>query len=314
LTAINAARPLLVLAGYCQKRSEKSMNPRTSWGNRLFYVVQSATIVLTLALVVAFSAYGLLGWSGMFAAFLTVALGATIASFLPPRLILRTYGARLLFPHELRDFRAEVGALAERAGLPSTPRIWYLSATAPLAFTVGKPTDAAIVVSGALLTLLTPSEMIAVIAHEIAHVYNNDLRIMALADAFSRVTGVFANAGVFLLLLNIPLTVLEQRPVSWMTIVLLIVSPTIANLLQLALSRTREFQADTIAVELTRNPEALVSALWKLEGAQRTAWQSMFPGRRMPNLRLLRTHPLTSERVRRLHKWEDRGSVNLTRR
>ncbi len=283
---------------------------RPCWQKRLINAVQSAAIVLGLALVVALSAYGLMGWSGMLAAFLTVALGATIASFLPPRLVLYAYGARALSPRELRDLQAATRALAERAGLLATPRIWYLPNLAPQALTVGIPSDAAIMVSRGLLALLTPREQAAVMAHEIAHICNNDLRIMALADAFSRVAGIFANAGILLLLLNIPLTALEHDPVSWMTIVLLIVSPTIASLLQLALSRTREFQADATAAELTGDPEALVAALWKLEGAERNLWESMFPGRRMPDLRLLRTHPLTRERVRRLRGRGDRGSVH----
>ncbi|MCO5148504.1 MULTISPECIES: zinc metalloprotease HtpX [unclassified Shinella] len=280
-------------------------------GKRLIDALQSAAIVLGLALVVALSAYGLMGWSGMLAAFLTVALGATIASFLPPRLILYAYGARVLSPRELHDLQAAAGALSERAGLLATPRIWYLSNPAPQALTVGVPSNAAIMVSRGLLALLTPREQVAVIAHEIAHICNNDLRIMALADAFSRVAGIFANAGILLLLLNIPLTALEHNPVSWMTIVLLIVSPTIASLLQLALSRTREFQADATAAELMGDPEALVAALWKLEGAERNLWESRFPGRRMPDLRILRTHPLTRERVRRLG---DRGNRTSVRR
>ena len=272
--------------------------------SRLRDALHSAVLILGMALLAALCAFGLWGWSGMFAVFAGVVLGSTLAPSLPLEVILRAWRARPLARHELPDAFAATDALSMRAGLPAAPGLWYVPTPRLLAFTLGGPSQAAIVLSDGLVRLLAPRELTAVIAHEIGHVRNNDLRIMALADMLSRMARTFANVGLLLLVLNIPLAIGEHTHLSWTTVFLLIVSPTIAALLQLALSRTREFEADMAAAELSGDPEALISALMKMERAEGSLWESLFPGRRLPDLRLFRTHPLTRERVLRLRRHE----------
>lgn len=272
------------------------------FGDRLRNALHSAVLILGMALVAAVCAYGLWGWSGMIAAFVGIVLGSALAPSLPAEMILRTYRARPLARLELPDAFAAAGTLARRAEIPSTPRLWYIATPKPLAFTVGGPSESAIVLSDGLLHLLSRRELAAVMAHEIGHVRNNDLRLMALADMLARMAATFANVGLLLLLFNIPLSLGAHVHLSWATVFLLIMSPAVANLLQLALSRTREFDADMAAAEITGDPEALISALVKMERVQGGIWETLFPGRRMPELRLFRTHPLTRERVRRLRQ------------
>jgi heat shock protein HtpX len=107
--------------------------------------------------------------------------------------------------------------------------------------------------------------------------------------------------GQLILLLNLPLILAGAAHVPWQVPLVLILSPTIMALLQLALSRTREYDADRGGAELTGDPDGLASALLKLERRVGRVWEEMFlPGRRIPEPSLLRTHPPTDARVRRL--------------
>jgi heat shock protein HtpX len=107
--------------------------------------------------------------------------------------------------------------------------------------------------------------------------------------------------GQILLLFNLPLLLTGAVTIPWGLILLLVLAPTIGALLQLALSRTREYDADLGGALLTGDPMALAGALRKLERNGRGLWESLLmPGRRDPNPSLLRTHPPTEERIRRL--------------
>ena len=125
---------------------------------------------------------------------------------------------------------------------------------------------------------------------------------MAFAGLVSQFMGLLSVFGQFLLILSLPAILAGQVWISWPAIFLLIFSPTISSLLQLALSRTREYNADMSASELTGNPELLASALAKIDRAHksfyaRLAWP-LAP--RLPQASWLRTHPPTKERIRRL--------------
>jgi heat shock protein HtpX len=144
-------------------------------------------------------------------------------------------------------------------------------------------------------------ELAGVLAHEISHISNNDLWVMSLADSISRLTSLFSLAGVFLLLISIPMMFFEGSVAPFVVSLVLIVAPTFASLLQLALSRSREFDADLEAASLTGDPIGLASALKKLEQQHAGLWERIFlPGRRIPDPSLFRSHPMTAERVERL--------------
>jgi heat shock protein HtpX len=151
------------------------------------------------------------------------------------------------------------------------------------------------------LRQLTLRELAGVIAHEISHIRNNDMSVMGLADLVSRMTNMLALFGQLLVVVNLPLYLLTGAAVPWLAIGLLMIAPTITALLQLALSRTREFDADLGAVALTGDPQGLASALARLESQRGSLWERVFlPGRREPEPSLLRTHPRTEERIERL--------------
>lgn len=238
-------------------------------------------------------------------AFLPVTIGVLLALLIPsriqPGLLLRWQGAYRLSPANAPGLSALLHRIAERAGLARPPELYYLPIPALNAFALGSRQESAIVVSDGLLHAMTPREIAGILAHEISHLRNSDLFFMRLAELTRRMMSLLATAGFFLLLLNLPLIALGGRPFPWAGVLLLMAGPTVATLLQLALSRTREYDADLGAAELTGDPEGLAMALAKLERVQggwleRMTRRGHYP--RMPPA--LQTHPPTRERIRRL--------------
>ncbi len=218
-----------------------------------------------------------------------------------PRLVFKLSGARPLSVADAPGLYALVKTLALRARLPTLPQLYYMPTQAMNAFTVGNRRQAMIAVTDGLLRGLTRRELTGVLAHEISHVDNNDIWVMTLADTVNRLTSSFSLFGQVLLFINLPLILLGKSGFSWLAILLLVFAPTLSVLLQLALSRTREFDADLGAAQITRDPLGLASALKKLHDYHSGSIRRvLMPGRPMPDSSMLRTHPKSEERIRRL--------------
>jgi heat shock protein HtpX len=222
-----------------------------------------------------------------------------------PRLVLRLFQAKPLSRRELAEVHAIVQELSARAELPKAPSLYFVSSPVINAIAVGDRNEASLALTGGLLRTLNLRELAGVLAHEIAHIAHNDIRVMALADVVSRLTRVMSYVGLMLLLINLPLLLSDGEGIPWLLVILLIAAPVVGTLLQLALSRTREFDADLEAVRLTGDPMGLVAALQKMERHTGRIWEEIFlPGRRTPDPSVLRTHPLTEDRVARLRALE----------
>ncbi len=227
-----------------------------------------------------------------------------------PALVLRLYKARHLPEHVFPEGHQVLTLLARRAGLPAVPKLYYVPSRMMNAFAVGRAEDAAVCVTDGLIRGLTLREFAGVMAHEVSHIRNGDVRVMALADIVARLTSSMSFVGLFLFFFHIPSMIAGGAGVPWVLIVLLMAAPTVGTLLQLALSRTREFDADLGAAELTGDPDGLAFALLKLERVQGRMWEAMaLPGARIPEPSILRTHPRTEERVQRLRELKLRGDV-----
>jgi heat shock protein HtpX len=230
-----------------------------------------------------------------------VAILLVLSPAAPKGLLLSLYKARQIQPREFRAGYTILTDLSERAELPSKPRLFYIPSSLPNAFTLGNRRDSVIAVTDGLLRLMNRREFAGILAHEIAHIVNRDLWIMGLADVISRVTAILSYVGQLILLINLPLIAQGMAHVPWVVPLLLIFSPTILSLLQLALSRTREFEADLTAARLTGDPAGLAAALDKIEHSTGRFWEEIvYPGRRIPDPSLLRTHPPTKQRIKRL--------------
>lgn len=270
--------------------------PRHAWNNRL----QTLLLVSVMLAICALAGSLLFGETGVW-----VALAASLAALLfeptaSSRLTLMLYRAEPI-PVELAPgLWRTAQTLAERAGLPGLPELHYVPSPVVNAFAVGGRHRAAIALSDGLLRRLTLREIAGVLAHEMAHIAHDDLRVMGLADYVSRLTSLFALAGQVMLLLALPTLLLGETVIHWPALFLLIASPYLALLAQFGLSRVREFDADLTAVRLTDDPLGLASALAKIEQFTRSWRAWLMPGWGNPEPSWLRTHPATEERIRRL--------------
>lgn len=268
-----------------------------AWHNRL----QTALLLGLLAAFLALLGWLLWGYDGILMLLIGGAVAVLFNPSLSPRLIMRLYRAQPLPRARARALYDMLAVLSWRAGLPREPALYYVPSPILNAFAVGSREQSAIAITDGLLRELDGREVVGVLAHEISHIRNNDLRVMGLADMFSRATGILSAIGQFLLILNLPLILFTEITINWWAIALLVFAPALAVLAQLALSRTREFDADLNAARLTGDPDGLARALTKLETIQGGWLERVFmPGRRQVQPSILRTHPNTAERVARL--------------
>jgi heat shock protein HtpX len=271
--------------------------------------LHSVLLVGGLGLVTAFSAWLLWDWTGVLA--MLVAMGAVyaFAPRLPPEIVMRMYRARPLDPRHGEQIAYVVDVLAQRAQLPAPPAVYIIPSMTLNAFATGTPDKAVIGITEGLLRRLSLRELTGVLAHEISHVRNNDLAVMSLADVMTRFTQLLSYLALFLAVFNLPGLLLGDSDVSLLALLLLYLAPTIGSLLQLGLSRTREYDADLEGAQLTGDPRGLASALDKLERYQGRFWEDLafpVPGRRIPQPSLLRSHPPTEDRIARLLALENR--------
>jgi len=203
---------------------------------------------------------------------------------LSPDVMLRRLGARLLHPAETPALFEILRTICRRARLARLPSLYYLAHCPSMnAYALGGPDGSAIVFTEGLLHGMTLGEVGAILAHEVAHIHNNDNGAMTWAIRLHQAIAVTALAGLALLPRN-----------SWAG--LLGAAPAIAQLLYLALSRIRELDADAAALEWIDCPQDLVAALHKLEH-HHAGWHLTQASLEEGLRRFLRSHPATWERV-----------------
>ncbi len=264
--------------------------------------LQALKLILGMALISGFIGFVV---AGKYAAIGAVLLALGIAWFGPrlsPQAVLRLFRAQRVDPESAPQLYDIHRTLCDRAGLGDIPPLYYIPTRAPNAFAVGTDQRAAIAVTDGILRAMTTREIAGVLAHEISHIRHNDVWVMSLADSFSRIASTIARFGLMAMLLFMPFAMGQGMLDFLFRMGVVVLAPIMATLLQLALSRSREFNADMGAVELTRDPEGLATGLEKLERMQPQSWfrRVMFPGQRTPEPATLRTHPHTHERIRRL--------------
>ena len=270
-------------------------DPRTAllqhrWLNRL----QTGLLVLTLVGIAAAAGRLPFGEGCLWLALFAVAGALLLDPVAASALSLRLYRVRALHPQQAH----EMWALLRE--LPATPVPHYVPSAVVNAFATGSKQEASIALTDGLLRSLSPRELAGVFAHEVAHITNEDLRIMGLADSVSRLTCLLALMGQIAILLSLPALLVGAAEVYWPGLLLLAASPQLALLAQLGLSRVREFDADRLAAELTGDPQGLASALAKIERVSRSWRAWLWPGWGNPEPSCLRTRPATQERIARL--------------
>ena len=269
--------------------------------HKIINTIQSWLLVITMMITL-----GLLGWliGGVTFALYAILLVIIIYLFnykVSPALILKMYRTKKIDYSQAPNLYKILFLLTKRANLPNIPKLYYLPSDMMNAFTVGTESNSVIALSDGLLRRLSQREIAAILAHEISHIVNGDVKIMRFADFTTHLTNILSIVGQILLFINLPLYFYGVGTISWLLIFVLIFAPIITSLLQLALSRTREYDADLGAAQLLGDPTILASALTKLGNYQnKILAQLALPGHHIPQPSLLRTHPLIKNRVARL--------------
>jgi heat shock protein HtpX len=225
---------------------------------------------LTALLVWAGQALG--GQTGLVMALVLAGVMNFGAYWWSDQLVLRMYHAREVTEGEAPQLYRIVRDLAERAGIPM-PKVYLIPEQAPNAFATGRnPQHAAVAVTAGLLELMEGDEVRGVLAHELGHVRNRDTLVMTVAATLAGAVSMLASMAHWGLLLGGGRSSDDDGPHPVAALVGVIVAPFAAMLVQLAVSRSREFAADESAARLTGNPLALAGALRKLE-----AWSRRVP-------------------------------------
>ena len=220
------------------------------------------TGVLIAALTALFMAVGYFigGTNGMVIA-LMVAMGTNLFAYWnSDKMVLSLQHAREVDPRSAPDLYRMVETLAGRAGLP-TPRVYIIETEQPNAFATGRdPQHAAVAVSSALVRMLTPDELAGVISHELTHIRNRDTLTMTVTATLAGAISMLAQFGLFFGGGN-----RRDNPLGGVGALLMVfLAPLAAGLVQMAVSRTREYAADRGVAEISGEPMALASALVKI--------------------------------------------------
>ena len=286
---------------------------------------QIKTILLMGTLTALVVAFGALVAPGQLYLFAAIALAMNLgAYFFSDRVVLRLHHAREVTATDAPELHAIVDELAARAQLPK-PRVYLIPEQQPNAFATGRnPARGVVAVTEGLLQLLDRRELRGVIAHELAHVKNRDILVASLAAAGAATVTYLAHALSFGSLFGTARQEEEGDAGSAAGgLLAAVVAPLAATLVQLGISRSREYLADEAGARVSGDPEALASALLKLEHASMLvpshgtpATASLFivnPFGAVESLAgWFSTHPSTEERVRRLRAIATR--IHATRR
>ena len=259
------------------------------------------TLLLLSALTALLMALGFTfgGAQGAIIAFV-MALGMNLFSYWnSDKIVLKMHGAQEVDAASAPHFYPMVADLARRAELPM-PKVYIIDSPHPNAFATGRnPENAAVAATTGLLNMLTRDEIAGVMAHELGHVKNRDTLIMTMVATVAGAISMLANFGMFF-------RSGDNRGNALATILAVIVAPIAAMIVQMAISRTREYGADRAGAEISGNPRALASALAKISRGAQAIPNPL--AERMPSTaqlyivpahvsELFSTHPATEKRI-----------------
>lgn len=264
--------------------------------------------LLTALLVFLGGAMG--GKTGMVMALGLAGIMNFLAYWYSDKIVLSMYGAQEVGPAEAPELYGIVQELAQRAGIPM-PRVYIIPTESPNAFATGRsPKHAAVAATQGILRILNRDELMGVMAHELGHVIHRDTLIATIAATIAGAISMLANWLQWAVLFGMGRGDDEEGPGLAGGLIMAIIAPIAATLVQMAVSRSREFLADEAGAQLSGKPLALASALGKLQQAAHMmpmdanpATSHLFivsPLSGSNVLALFSTHPPVEERIARL--------------
>ena len=274
---------------------------------------QLKTTVLLAALTVLIVLIGRMfgGNQGMVIAFVFAVIMNFGSYWFSDKIVLRMYRAQELSPREAPEIHQMVAELAQQGGLPK-PRIYLIPSETPNAFATGRnPEHAVVAVTKGIVSLLDRDELKGVLAHELSHVKDRDILIGSIAATLAGVVMMLASMARFAAIFGLGGSDDDEGGGVIGLILMSILAPLAAMLIQMAVSRSREYLADEMGARLSGNPRSLASALEKLANeSQRRPMQQANPAtahmftvnplRGGGLAHLFSTHPPIEERVKRL--------------
>lgn len=275
------------------------------------------TFLMTLMTVLLVLLGGALGGRGGMTMALVIAGGMNFISYwFSDKIVLSMYGAREISEADDPRFHAVVRRLAQRANLPM-PKVYLIDSDTPNAFATGRnPEHAAVAATSGILRILSEDELAGVMAHELAHVKNRDILISTIAATFAGAITYLAHMAQWAAIFGGGRNSDDEGGGAFGMIAMAILAPIAAMLVQMAISRSREFGADAGGATICGNPLSLANALQKLEMGNRqipmqanAATAHMFIVSPLTGgglMSLFSTHPPMQERVARLQEMSRR--------
>lgn len=259
---------------------------------------------MTLLLMAIGRAFG--GQNGMLTALVIAGVMNFVSYFFSDKIALAMYGAKPVTREDLPRVYTIVERLAQKMGIPM-PKVYVIPTESPNAFATGRnPSHASVAVTQGILGLLNDEELEGVLAHELGHVRNRDILISSIAATLAGAITYVSRFGFFFGGGDRD----DRRGGALGGLLMLILAPIAAMLIQLAVSRSREYQADATGAHLTGNPYALASALAKLDAYSRRVPMVASPSTAhlfivqpmvgMNFANLFSTHPPIAKRIERL--------------
>lgn len=282
----------------------------------MFNWLKTAVLMAAITALFGFLGAWLGGQQGMLLALMFAGAANFFSYWFSDKMVLSMYGAQEVDATSAPELYRIVAELAQRAQLPM-PRVYIINEAAPNAFATGRnPENAAVAATTGILQILSTRELRGVMAHELTHIKHRDILISTISATMAGAISALANFAIFFGGRN-----QEGRPVNPLAGILLsILAPLAAMLIQMAISRAREYEADRGGAEICGDPQALANALDKLqryasgvplnaaEAHPNTAHMMIVNPLMGANLsELFATHPATAERVRRLLEMAQTG-------
>jgi heat shock protein HtpX len=273
--------------------------------------IRTASLLGLLSGILVLAGYYIVGnEQGLILGLIFAAITSFGSWFYSDRMALASYAAQPIERSEAPELFDMIQRLSDRAGIPM-PKLFVVPTQSPNAFATGRdPDHAAVAVTQGIMELLSPDELEGVLAHELTHVKNRDTLTQAVAGTIAGAITFLGRMLSFGALYGPVYRDTRRGPNPFGLLFLIVLAPLSAGLIQLAISRTREFAADQGSAEITHNPLALANALAKLEKVGQQIPMNGNPAL-SPLLiinplsaeglqSLFRTHPSTEERIRRL--------------
>lgn len=281
--------------------------------------LETVAILVFMALLSSFLGYSVAGQIGVIFGLAALVILCVTQLSIPYQWTAKLHQAQAVYRQQAQGLHFVLDQIVEKAQLEYRPKLFVSPSMVPNAMAFGHGRNASVLLTRGLIRLLPPRELSTVLAHEVAHIKNGDIKYMALAQGLLQITTNIARLTQFFLLLMIPFILFGMIQINLLPLLVLAFAPGLSTLLWLRLSRTREFEADRMASDFTGDPLSLAHALHRMEThlmgrRSNSIFDLLFPKKKVPHLEIpecLRTHPATKDRLHRLQQLSSEVTPSL---